>query len=286
MQTSMLPGTAMGRRCRLLIENGRTTARRVACKPVCVAEKSADGSTVREVDLTEAPDQPHCIEEATSQWIAAGDPASISEPKSDVEDSSDMGTIVEPSASNKGGIRGLAIAAAVLAGSWGCTQLPNALAVSCHVAAAGTWLGVNIWTTFFAGITMFKNLPRQTFGKLQAKLFPMYFALISACCLVLLATTKVGVMSAAATPKVTGVLALGLVTALSNLLFIEPKATSVLFKRYELENSGNAEPEARKALTKSFGALHGLSSVANLGNLAASFAHTVWLGALVAQQFV
>ena len=33
------------------------------------------------------------------------------------------------------------------------------------------------YTTFVLGITMFKNLPRQTFGKLQAKLFPKYFLL-------------------------------------------------------------------------------------------------------------
>lgn len=29
--------------------------------------------------------------------------------------------------------------------------------------------GTNLWTTFFAGITMFKNLPRQVFGKLQVR---------------------------------------------------------------------------------------------------------------------
>jgi hypothetical protein len=28
---------------------------------------------------------------------------------------------------------------------------------------------------------MFKNLPRQTFGRLQSKLFPLYFGLSAAC---------------------------------------------------------------------------------------------------------
>ncbi len=39
-----------------------------------------------------------------------------------------------------------------------------------------------------AGITMFKNLPRQTFGKLQSKLFPLYFILSTGMTAVLLGT--------------------------------------------------------------------------------------------------
>lgn len=46
-----------------------------------------------------------------------------------------------------------------------------------HLLAFGTWLGTVFYTTFIAGLTMFKNLPRQTFGKLQSKLFPKYFLL-------------------------------------------------------------------------------------------------------------
>lgn len=38
-----------------------------------------------------------------------------------------------------------------------------------HLLAYGLWMGTNVWTTFFAGITMFKNLPRQTFGRLQVR---------------------------------------------------------------------------------------------------------------------
>lgn len=30
-----------------------------------------------------------------------------------------------------------------------------------HLLAFGTFLGTNLWTTFVAGLTMFKNLPRQ-----------------------------------------------------------------------------------------------------------------------------
>jgi hypothetical protein len=43
--------------------------------------------------------------------------------------------------------------------------------------AFGTWFGTVFYTTFIAGLTMHNNLPRQTFGKLQSKLFPKYFLL-------------------------------------------------------------------------------------------------------------
>lgn len=84
-----------------------------------------------------------------------------------------MGTIVEPSLVNKGFFRAAVILGTVAAAIMGGQFLPGVPAMSLHLAAAGTWLGVNVWTTFFAGITMFKNLPRQVFGKLQAKLFPL-----------------------------------------------------------------------------------------------------------------
>jgi ABC-type spermidine/putrescine transport system permease subunit II len=50
-----------------------------------------------------------------------------------------------------------------------------------HTLSFATWFGSVAYTTFVLGITMFKNLPRQTFGKLQAKLFPKYFFLGSVC---------------------------------------------------------------------------------------------------------
>lgn len=90
-----------------------------------------------------------------------------------------MGTIVEPSLVNKGFFRAAVMLGTLAAALVGGKLLPGVAVLSVHLGAAGTWLGVNLWTTFFAGITMFKNLPRQTFGKLQAKLFPLYAPLVS-----------------------------------------------------------------------------------------------------------
>lgn len=78
-----------------------------------------------------------------------------------------------PSASNKNWVRAVAVAATVAAAARGTAELPAAGAAFVHLLAFGTWFGAIVWTTFIAGLVMFKNLPRQTFGKLQAKLFPM-----------------------------------------------------------------------------------------------------------------
>lgn len=51
------------------------------------------------------------------------------------------------------------------------------VAATLHVLSFGTWFGTVVYTTFIAGITMFKNLDRRVFGRLQSKLFPLYFQL-------------------------------------------------------------------------------------------------------------
>ena len=50
-------------------------------------------------------------------------------------------------------------------------------AATLHVLSFGTWFGTVVYTTFVAGITMFKHLPKRVFGNIQSKLFPLYFQL-------------------------------------------------------------------------------------------------------------
>jgi hypothetical protein len=83
-----------------------------------------------------------------------------------------------------------------LAGAWNkspLTQLPTQVISLLHLLSYSIFLGTNFYTTFIAGITMFQNLPRQMFGKLQAKLFPKYFSLSS---IALLTQVSVGIEGA------------------------------------------------------------------------------------------
>ena len=63
-------------------------------------------------------------------------------------------------------------------------QVSTKAAAFSHLIAYSTWFGTAVYTTFILGLTMFKNLPRQTFGKLQSKLFPKYFKLCSSMMLI------------------------------------------------------------------------------------------------------
>ena len=100
--------------------------------------------------------------------------------------------------------------------------LPSHALAFTHLIAFATWFGASIWTTFFAGIIMFKHLPdRQTFGRIQAHLFPAYFTLSS----VLLATL-LGLSIAAqkgGLPSTALIVAFG--ATLLNQLVVEPYTT-------------------------------------------------------------
>lgn len=141
-----------------------------------------------------------------------------------------------------------------------------------HLTTFGAWLGANIWTTFFAGITMFKNMPRQQFGRLQAKLFPLYFQLGTGCTMAMaLTASRLGI---SVVPSLVSLFA-----TLANLLILEPTTTANMFERYDRENQGLKDEDRDKALKANFGKLHGLSSLANLVALVALIAHGTSLAA-------
>ncbi|KAL3772404.1 hypothetical protein ACHAWU_005581, partial [Discostella pseudostelligera] len=153
--------------------------------------------------------------------------------------------------------------------------LPPNAAATIHLLSFATWFGTVVYTTFVAGITMFKNLPRRVFGTLQSKLFPLYFQL---------GTIMIGlqILTLIAMPDILSKtsevsLAIALIFTLLNLLYLEPKSTSVMFDRYELEDGGKRETDEYKEKAKSFGKLHGMSSLANLIALCAGVVHGVRL---------
>lgn len=179
---------------------------------------------------------------------------------------------VEPSKANKTSYRILAIAAVVGLGASTSGVVSPKWSTFAHLLAFSAWFGSTFWTTFIAGITMYKNLPRQTFGSLQSKLFPKYFQLAAVCNVVLLACRVRGW-----TVNQDVCLALALVSTLLNLLWLEPSATACMFKRYRMEKEESQDRDAIAGLRKEFGKWHGMSSMANLVGLLASVYHGFWL---------
>jgi hypothetical protein len=51
------------------------------------------------------------------------------------------------------------------------------IATFVHLLAFAIWYGTMIWSSFFAGLVMFKNMTKPDFQAIQAKLFPVYFKL-------------------------------------------------------------------------------------------------------------
>lgn len=143
-----------------------------------------------------------------------------------------------------------------------------------HLAAFSTVFGTGVWTTFIAGITMFQYLPKQTFGKLQARLFPKYFQLSIACLSVALITAyRMGLP--------TFPLAIALKNVLSNQVVVGPASTRVMLERYDRQNKGLKDESYDKKLNARFGMLHGLSSLLNLITLACLVAHGISLAARI-----
>ena len=192
---------------------------------------------------------------------------------------------VTPAVWNKQAFRAGAIAVAILAvrkSSSAVVAAKYAPALAgVHLFAFSYWFGSQLYTTFVAGITMYKNLPRQTFGKLQAKLFPKYFAGGSISLLAMLATTQAVVGAPMVKPTLI-TLGVALGANLVNQWFLEPKATDVMMRRYEMENENRQSEDEYKKLAASFGKFHGLSSLVNLVSLCAAFVHTARVAAVLA----
>ena len=63
-------------------------------------------------------------------------------------------------------------------------------AVPYHLLSYASVTGITLWHSFISGPIAFKVLPRQQFGLLQSKLFPVYFSLQSVLNGICLVTTS------------------------------------------------------------------------------------------------
>jgi len=156
----------------------------------------------------------------------------------------------------------------------------------------GWAFGMSVWVTFFGGIIAYKTLPRQQFGNLQHKTFPIYFLTtigLSAGLLSLWTSAHPEVLSNLTRPSVASVaqayaLAAAGLNQSFNYFVVGPLTSKTMFQRQKLEKEeGKAYNEQgvsedMKALNKRFGMLHGLSSLANLGSVIALGFHGLWLG--------
>jgi len=201
------------------------------------------------------------------------------------------------------------------AGGAALFKLSSNFAAATHVLSFSTWFGSVAYTTFVLGITMFKQLPRKVFGRLQAKLFPKYFKIgaisillqvrfffrffilqrmDASYCLTTISQffcfsfTKI--ITLPSVPLFTGTriamnkaLVVSFIATLVNLFYLEPTSTDIMLERYALEEKdGGTASDKYKSLQKSFGKFHGISSLANLIAFGGAVAHGIYISSLLA----
>ena len=130
------------------------------------------------------------------------------------------------------------------------------------------------------------SVKRHDFGRLQSKLFPAYFE-YSTLSLTLSCAATYAMGSAVFDQQIVP-LGCCLGFTLINLLYLEPKTTSIMFKRHALERElgtghevGKLKPDSAKArenkklqaISKEFGMYHGMSSTVNLAALCVGVYH-------------
>ncbi|KAB5592628.1 COP9 signalosome complex subunit 6 [Ceratobasidium theobromae] len=154
--------------------------------------------------------------------------------------------------------------------------------------------GATLWGSFIAGFIAFRALPRQQFGLLQSRVFPVFFKSATA-----VTTTLLGIWAAtheevradifnlnSSAVAQAWILALAVVSQTSNLIYLGPMTSEIMFERHKLERAEKKQyddPTASarmKELNKKFGALHGISSLANLFSFFCLLAHGIQIGSL------
>jgi len=152
--------------------------------------------------------------------------------------------------------------------------------------------GMSLWVTFIGGVIAYKTLPRQQFGTLQHRTFPVYFkfnAVVSSGLLfawIRNHSTVIAQLAHPMVPDVTQTYALGVV-ALSHTLnnvWFGPATSKLLTARFKLEkeegkdaHDPNVSTDMKK-LNAKFARLHGYSSLANLIAFLALVFHGLWIG--------
>ena len=125
------------------------------------------------------------------------------------------------------------------------------LAKLIHLFAFMSWFGTSIWVSFFSGLIAFKTLQRHTFGRLQSRIFPIYFAyschLLMLCISCALCEKMLTNGSSKTTDNWKVQYLLGsLLLTLVNFYFLEPWTTALMWKRHATEKRLNTGHEIGK----------------------------------------
>jgi len=159
-----------------------------------------------------------------------------------------------------------------------------------YLITFATTYGSAIWMTFVSGVILSKSIPRQQFGFVQSRIFPLYLKFVATGDVILLVFYSI--MHPLRSTDSSGVwqlvnLLLLIIGTVFNVFILEPKTTKLFVERMKLEKEegrgldyntrtspllqhGERKLEASK---QQFKILHGYSTVLNLASLAGLTLH-------------
>ncbi|THX08698.1 hypothetical protein D6D18_01566 [Aureobasidium pullulans] len=174
-----------------------------------------------------------------------------------------------------------------------------------HILSYGSFLGATLFQSFIGGVVAFKVLPRPQFSTLQKATFPIFFALQSVLGLALMVTYPgekllgVGNQYVRENVGFSGLLADSnrwpvfvplatiFVTSVLNSLIIGPATTKTMKERHHQEtrdgkkySDAGPHSKAMEQLNKTFGMLHGVSTIINL----TAFGCAIWYGFVLGER--
>ncbi|XP_075483328.1 uncharacterized protein LOC142523423 [Primulina tabacum] len=151
------------------------------------------------------------------------------------------------------------------------SMLLNSVSGVLHLLGFTAAYGMCIWVTFASSYVLAVALPRHQFGMVQSKIYPVYFKAMTYCVGVALFGHLLS-QRKRLSPVSVGMfqsfnLVVSLVMVLANMLYLEPRATKVMFERMKMEKeegrgkeSGDTEPRGRNVDPTTESLAIGLSS--------------------------
>ncbi|XVE55028.1 hypothetical protein DITRI_Ditri03aG0128200 [Diplodiscus trichospermus] len=144
------------------------------------------------------------------------------------------------------------------------TKALNSLMGMANLLGLATAYGMSVWVTFISSYVLAGVLPRQQFGVVQSKIYPVYFRAMAYSIGLALSGHVLGHRKALFSSKPEMFQAFNLLSSLFmvlvNALYLEPKATKVMFERMKMEKE---EGRGRDDLTSDGSKATAPPSVAN-----------------------
>ncbi|XP_020571552.1 uncharacterized protein LOC110018550 [Phalaenopsis equestris] len=128
----------------------------------------------------------------------------------------------------------------------GARRAARSSAAIAHLFGFSIAFGSCVWVTFVSSHVLASALPRQQFGIVQSRIYPVYFGAVCVSVLAAVAAFFIERGWKSTAEKVQGYNLLGVLgMTMVNMFYLEPRATKVMFERMKLEKEEGRRSDLR-----------------------------------------